>query len=49
MTGEPELRTHETRELNGIPLTADVVDDLEREAQAVGLAMPELAPQPRPA
>jgi LDH2 family malate/lactate/ureidoglycolate dehydrogenase len=40
MTGEPELRTQETRELNGIPLTADVVDDLEREAQAVDLAMP---------
>jgi LDH2 family malate/lactate/ureidoglycolate dehydrogenase len=46
MTGEPESRTQEIREQSGIPLTADVVHSLKREADALGLALPELAPEP---
>jgi L-2-hydroxycarboxylate dehydrogenase (NAD+) len=45
MTGEPEFRTQETREHRGIPLTADVIESLERESGSVGIAMPELAPE----
>ena len=47
MTGEPESRTQEIREQSGIPLTADVLESLERESGAVGIAMPELVPEPR--
>ncbi len=40
MPGEPEARTEEQRRVEGIPLTPDVLDSLQREGEEVGLPFP---------
>lgn len=39
--GEPEARTAARRAVTGIPVTADVIDTLVAEGEAVGVTMPE--------
>lgn len=46
MPGEPEARKREALLKAGIPLTGDIVEALETEAAALGLALPEGAPSP---
>ena len=42
MPGEPEFRTEKIRIETGIPLTADVVQSLQQEAQQAGVPFPNL-------
>jgi LDH2 family malate/lactate/ureidoglycolate dehydrogenase len=46
MPGEPESRTEKVRSATGIPVTHDVVSQLQAEAAASGLAFPVSSSQP---
>jgi len=46
MPGEPELRNREKHLRTGIPLPANVVDDIRQVADSVGVALPSLSDSP---
>ena len=46
MPGEPELRNERKFAETGVPLPANVVDDIRNVAEGAGVEMPTLSPSP---